>query len=111
MGSWKIIEILLPLIFLNSFSSSFKISVVAFSFSEKRILPFLYFAGGVGNNCRIDNEVTVFPDPDSPTIATVSPLFISKEIFFTAEVVPVSVTKSTLRFVILRSGKVVYGEW
>jgi hypothetical protein len=45
----------------------------------------------------MDNEVTVLPEPDSPTIATVSPRFISNEIFCTAEVTPESVTKSTLK--------------
>jgi hypothetical protein len=57
-------------------------------------------AGGEGNNCKTDNEVTVFPEPDSPTIATVSLPLISKEIFFTADVVPDSVTKSTLKLFI-----------
>ncbi len=42
-------------------------------------------AGGDGNNCKIDKEVTVLPEPDSPTMANVSPLFTLKEIFFTAE--------------------------
>jgi hypothetical protein len=35
-----------------------------------------------GSNLRIDNAVTDLPDPDSPTNATISPLFILNEIFF-----------------------------
>ena len=56
------------------------------------------------NNCNIDNDVTVLPEPDSPTIATVSPLLILKEIFFTAEVLSEPVTKSILKFFIWRRG-------
>ena len=66
-------------------------------FSEKKISPLLYVAGGDGNNCNIDKEVTVLPEPDSPTIATVSPVLIVKEMFFTAEKVSESVLKSTLK--------------
>ena len=52
----------------------------------------------------MDNEVTVLPEPDSPTMATVSPLLMVKEIFFIAENFPESVIKSTLRFFISRRG-------
>ena len=50
----------------------------------------------------MDNEVTVLPEPDSPTMATVSRRFTSREIFLTAEVVPDAVEKSTLKFFISR---------
>ena len=56
----------------------------------------------------MDNEVTVLPEPDSPTTATVSQRFTSREIFLTAEVVPDAVIKSTLKFFI--SKRVVNGE-
>jgi hypothetical protein len=52
----------------------------------------------------MDNEVTDFPEPDSPTIARISPLETDISIFFNAFVVELSVTKSTDRFLICRSG-------
>jgi hypothetical protein len=104
MGSWKIIEILLPLIFLIASSGSDNRLIQLFPSSENRISPFLYTAGGEGNNCSTDKEVTVFPDPDSPTIATVSPWPISNEIFFTAGVEPDCVLKSTLKSFMRRRG-------
>jgi hypothetical protein len=42
-------------------------------------------------------EVTVLPEPDSPTIESVSPLLISKEICFIAEILSGPVIKSTLK--------------
>ena len=68
------------------------------------MLAEIYSAGGEESNCNIDKEVTVFPDPDSPTMATVSPRFMSIEIFLMAEVRPESVTKSTDKFSICRRG-------
>ena len=41
----------------------------------------------------IDKEVTDFPEPDSPTIPTVSPLYMVKLTLSTAFVVPSSVEK------------------
>jgi hypothetical protein len=55
----------------------------------------------------MDKAVTDLPDPDSPTIATVSPLFTSKEILLIAVIFPISVSKSTWRFFICNSGKAI----
>ncbi len=55
-------------------------------------------AGGVDSNCKIESEVTVLPEPDSPTIATISPLLTSREMFCMAVVVSDAVLKSTERF-------------
>lgn len=52
----------------------------------------------------MDKEVTDFPEPDSPTNATVSPLDTVKEIFFTASVMPLSEWKLTCRFFICNNG-------
>ena len=46
----------------------------------------------------MESAETVFPEPLSPTRATVSPAIISKEIFFTAWVVLFEELKSTDRF-------------
>ena len=72
----------------------------SFPFSENKISPFLLMAAGDGRSCNIDNEVMVLPEPDSPTIATISLCFISKEMSLTAETCPCPVRKSTLRFFI-----------
>jgi hypothetical protein len=67
MGSWKIIEILFPLICLRVFGDDFRISS-----PSKRIEDSgLYIALGSGNNLMIDIAVTDFPDPDSPTRPTI----------------------------------------
>jgi hypothetical protein len=72
-------------------------SITSFPSLENNIWPRLYFAGGDGKSCKNFKDVKVFPEPDSPTIAMVSPRLISKEIFLTADVVPESVMKSTLK--------------
>ena len=41
----------------------------------------------------IDNDVTDFPEPDSPTMPKISPFYISNEILSTAFTVPASVWK------------------
>lgn len=60
---------------------------MAFFPSGEKICPELYFAGGVDN--RRMEEVTVLPEPDSPTRATTSLRLIVKEISFSAWVVSV----------------------
>ena len=102
IGSWKIIDIWLPRIFLSWSGVCCSISMGSFS-CLNNIWPETYFAGGIGSNCRMDNAVTDLPEPDSPTIATISPRFTVKEIVFTAVVVAISVTKSTLRSFMCRS--------
>ena len=71
---------------------------------EKRISPLGYRTVLRGSSCSMDKAVTDFPDPDSPTMATISPRLTSKEISFNALLVPSSVSKSTWRFFIWRSG-------
>jgi hypothetical protein len=55
----------------------------------------------------MDKEVTDLPEPDSPTIATTSPQFTVKEIFFSAFVIPDSAMKSTERLFIRRRGCII----
>ena len=54
--------------------------------------------GGLGINLIADREVTDFPEPDSPTIPTVSPLFKVKLISLTAFTVVPSVRNSVTKF-------------
>jgi len=84
IGSWKIIAILFPRIWCNFSRSSFSRSSPSSPFSENKILPELYLAGGEGISCKTERAVIVFPEPDSPTTATISPRSTVKEIFFIA---------------------------
>ena len=77
MGSWKIVEILFPLIFCISLSVNFnKLTLL------KNILPFLISAP-LGSSFKILSADKVLPEPDSPTIAVVFPFITSRFIFFT----------------------------
>ena len=67
MGSWKIIEISLPRIFLISPCES-----VARSRPLKRIRPATMRPGGSATRRRMESAVTLLPLPDSPTTASVS---------------------------------------
>jgi len=68
IGSWKIIEIRLPRTSRISSSSSASRSVPSSMIEPPTILP-----GGSGTRRMIDSAVTLLPQPDSPTIASVSP--------------------------------------
>src|SRR6186997_1077543 len=103
MGSWKIMAILLPRIFCSPLLGNLVRSISFFPSSEKMILPLLNLAV-LDNNRRIESAVTDLPDPDSPTIANISLRLTEREIFFKAEVVPDSETKSIERFFIVRRG-------
>jgi len=85
MGSWKIIPISFPRIDLISSSGIESRSSLSTPSLEKKIFPFLYRAVFDGSNLRIDNAVTDLPEPDSPTMARISPRFTSSEICLTAE--------------------------
>ena len=74
MGSWKIMEILLPRIFCISFSES-----RTRFFSSKRTEPDTIRPGGWGTSLKMDRAVTLFPQPDSPTSPRVIPREIEKE--------------------------------
>ena len=60
--------------------------------------------GGFGISRRIDIAVTLLPEPDSPTIATVSPAATSNETRSTAVTCPRSVRKRVVRSRTLSSG-------
>ena len=116
IGSWKIMAISLPrmrciragLCFSRSIGVvSLFLSLGSFRSTRSRvnrISPDKYFAGGVGNNCRMDKEVIDFPDPDSPTSATNSPRFTSRSIPYTPGDRTPSVTKPMLILRIDRRG-------
>ena len=67
IGSWKIMLISLPRMARISRSDSFSRSL-----PSKRMLPAI-LPGGSGISRRMDMAVTDLPQPDSPTIASVSP--------------------------------------
>ena len=60
-------------------------------------------AGGSGRSPSMVWQVTDLPDPDSPTIPTISPLSIENEMSSTALTVPERVWKKVLRFLISRN--------
>ena len=68
IGSWKIIEISAPRTLSNRFS--FRESR---SRSPYRTSPAVTRPGGFGTRPITDSALTLFPDPDSPTMASVSP--------------------------------------
>ena len=74
IGSWKIIAMRLPRTLLISASDNFKRSR-----PSNRICPPSITPGGSGIRRRIDSAVTLLPEPDSPTIARVSPTPTSNE--------------------------------
>ena len=76
MGSWKIIEISLPLI---SLSLSSLIEVI--SSPRKSIEPLSTQTWGAGNRPITERAVNDFPDPLSPTMQSVSPDNKSKSSF------------------------------
>ena len=75
IGSWKMIEMSLPRISRISLSAA-----VSRSRPRKRIWPEGCEALGYGSSFRIDNALTDFPEPDSPTSATHSPRLTENEI-------------------------------
>src|SRR5207344_2830564 len=83
IGSWKIIEICRPRIF--SISRSLFLSR---SWPSKRISPLTISPGGDGIKRRIDSEVTLLPQPVSPTMPKVSLADREKERSRTAASVP-----------------------
>ena len=86
IGSWKIIEILFP---LKSCSSLIFISRIFLPL--KRISPSTILPGGCFIRRRIERAVTLFPEPVSPTMPSVSMTFKSKETPSTAFTTPPSV--------------------
>src|SRR5262249_8788780 len=77
---------------------------------RKRILPPTIRPGGSATSRRIDSEVTLFPLPDSPTTASVSPSRTSNETPSTARTTPSSVKKCVRRSSRRSSGRVTRGS-
>jgi hypothetical protein len=68
MGSWKIMAISRPRMRRICSSESFSSSR-----PSKRIEPLGMLALPAGSSCMTANADTDLPEPDSPTIATISP--------------------------------------
>ena len=83
IGSWKIIEMSLPRTARISASPSAMRSRPA-SVTE----PLTTRPGGLGTSRINDSEVIVLPQPDSPTIASVSPAWTANETSSTALTTP-----------------------
>ena len=92
MGSWKIMEILLPRILSISFSGS-----ASRSLPSMVIVPLLTRAGGWGRMRRMDLAMVVLPAPVSPTRPRVSPRFREKLTPLTAWTMSPSEVYSTTR--------------
>src|SRR5258708_39557170 len=90
--SWKIIELPLPRMALISRSESCSRSV-PWKRTEPAILP-----GGSGMSRISDIEVTDLPQPDSPTMANVSPSLTWNDTPSTARLIPSGVRKWVCRF-------------
>src|SRR5690625_5253629 len=74
IGSWKIMAISAPRI-----ASTWRSERVMRSCPLYQTEPAVMRPGGSGIRRSIESDVTLFPEPDSPTIASVSPRFTSKE--------------------------------
>src|SRR5512133_3549398 len=83
----------------SSFFDTFSRSLPLKSASPRTMRP-----GGWGISPRIDIVLTLLPEPDSPTIPSVSPGKRSYEMPSTACTTPSSVVNSTTRSRIERSG-------
>ena len=99
IGSWKIMEISFPRMPRIAVSESFSRSV-----PSKRIDPETMRPGGSGIRRNIESEVTLLPQPDSPTTPRVSPRRTPSETPSTARTMPSRVKKYVRRSSISRSG-------
>jgi hypothetical protein len=68
IGSWKIIDILLPRSLRRSSADSFSTSRFPNITASASTLP-----GGLGTRPMTESDVTLLPQPDSPTSPTVRP--------------------------------------
>ena len=98
MGSWKIIAMLFPRIERTSSSSIFRTSA-----PSKMIEPFTIFPGGCGMSRMSESAVTDLPQPDSPTMPSVSPWSSSNDTPSTARTTPSRVKNCVWRSVTARS--------
>src|SRR5262245_25718941 len=99
MGSWKIIATSLPRTRRSSFFLSRSRSIPL-----NIAVPLTIRPGGSGIRPRSASVETLLPEPDSPTIPTVSPGKMSYETPSTAWTIPSSGLNSTTRSVIERIG-------
>src|SRR5215217_1274077 len=99
IGSWKIIAMRLPRIARISLSSRPRRSR-----PSKATLPRTVRPRRGGRRRMIDSAVTLLPQPDSPTIPSVSPAPTSNDTPSTARVVPSSVKKEVARSRTARRG-------
>ena len=90
MGSWKIMEISLPRILLKSL-----VFILRMSCPLNRILPVTRAVSG--SRRMMELAVTDLPEPDSPTMPSVSPAFSLKLAWETACTTPDGVWNSTER--------------
>src|SRR5207237_9102978 len=99
IGSWKTIATSLPRIRRSSrfFSCSRSLPL-------NIAVPLAMRPGGWGIRPRIDRVLTLWPEPGSPTIPSVSRGKTSYEMSSTAWTIPSSVLNSTARFLIERIG-------
>ena len=98
MGSWKIIEIRFPRYVRMRSSGSASKSVMDPSSSWKWMEPPAILPGGFGMSRITESEVTLFPEPDSPTIPRVFPRLTVKLMERTAWC-----TRSSLRNSVIKS--------
>jgi len=99
IGSWKIIEMALPR------SARIRASLAASRSSpRKRMAPLANIAGGPGRRRRIDIAVTLLPQPDSPTMPSISPAFSCQETPSTARTMPSGLAKAMRKSSISRVG-------
>ena len=91
MGSWKIMAILSPRILWNSSSEIFKRSLPSYKISPPSTMALL------ASMPIIARLVTDLPEPDSPTMASVSPLYKSNDTSRTACTLPAWVRKDITR--------------
>jgi len=68
------------------------------------ISPLFTLAVRAGNNCNTDKAVTDFPDPDSPTTASISPAWTVREIPFNAGEFPSADRKESTKSLICSNG-------
>ena len=88
MGSWKIMATFSPRIFFISRLLSLRMSTPSSSMLPPTVLP-----GGDCTRRMIESAICDLPQPDSPTMPSVSPLLSVKETSSRAYTVPSSVKK------------------
>src|SRR5919199_6156327 len=91
IGSWKIIAMSLPRM------SRRRVELMVSRFSPLKIASPLESVFRFGFSPMIVRQVTLLPEPDSPTIPSVSPFSIENETPSTALTTPSSVRKCVLR--------------